>query len=137
MRDRFNTELTEQEAAAYAQWATGESKSRGRDVLMDENDYDLRGYWKNEGSKPQGGHMTDTYKKPNHPTFSNESMYNNALDDAGTPYIGGAWGNEGGMDTYTPSERMLNDTHGAQRLQQYFKQREPGVQLILPKPKGY
>jgi cell wall-associated NlpC family hydrolase len=39
-------------------------------------DYDLRGAFK-AGIKPdpESGHWPDTYKKPNHPTFSNQSKY--------------------------------------------------------------
>lgn len=40
-------------------------------------DYDLRGAWK-AGLKPgSDGHWPDTFKRPNHPTFSNESKYAN------------------------------------------------------------
>jgi hypothetical protein len=41
----------------------------------DGEDYDLRGAWK-AGLKPgDDGHWPDTFKRPNHPTFSNESKY--------------------------------------------------------------
>jgi hypothetical protein len=43
----------------------------------DGEDYDLRGAWK-AGLKPgPDGHWPDTFKRPNHPTFSNESQYAN------------------------------------------------------------
>ena len=41
-------------------------------------DYDYRGFFKKYGNlNPQAtnGHLTDEYKKPNHPTFSIESNY--------------------------------------------------------------
>lgn len=39
-------------------------------------DYDLRGAYKSGlKSDPQTQHWADTYKKPNHPTFSDESIY--------------------------------------------------------------
>ena len=39
-------------------------------------DYDLRGAFKSGLTKDiQSGHWPDTYKKPNHPTFSNQSIY--------------------------------------------------------------
>ena len=39
-------------------------------------DYDLRGAYKSGMSKdPESGHWKDRYKKPNHPTFSDESDY--------------------------------------------------------------
>ena len=49
-------------------------------------DYDLRGAYKSGGSKdPVTGHWKDTYKKPNHPTFSDQSNYakGDQLDRAG------------------------------------------------------
>lgn len=41
-------------------------------------DYDLRGYWLQNGNlNPEDarGHIGDMYKKPNHPTFSIYSKY--------------------------------------------------------------
>lgn len=39
-------------------------------------DYDLRGAFKaGLTPDPQTGHWPDTYKKPNHPTFSDRSIY--------------------------------------------------------------
>lgn len=57
-------------------------------------DYDLRGAYK-EGLKPDPvtGHWPDTYKKPNHPTFSDQSIY---AKDA--PEKAGHWDG----DTYVP-----------------------------------
>lgn len=53
---------------------------------LPDSDYDLRGYYKysNALSPPvpgEGGlHLTDLYKLPNHPTFSNESAYATGTD---------------------------------------------------------
>jgi hypothetical protein len=57
-------------------------------------DYDLRGAFK-AGAKPDPdtGHMPDTWKKPNHPTFSDQSQY--AKD---RPDLAGHWDGE----TYVP-----------------------------------
>lgn len=41
-------------------------------------DYDLRGFYKQYGNltpTATNGHLTDSYKKPNHPTFSVGSNY--------------------------------------------------------------
>lgn len=53
-------------------------------------DYDLRGAFK-AGLAPDAatGHWPDTFKKPNHPTFSNESMY-----AAQRPEMAGSWTGE-------------------------------------------
>lgn len=47
---------------------------------FDSDDYDMRAYFKEKFLQGQDesdnrGHYPDTYKLPNHPTFSNESKY--------------------------------------------------------------
>ena len=63
-------------------------------------DYDLRGAYKaGAGKDPTSGHMTDQFKKPNHPTFSDQSQYATGAnrDRAGT------WvGPEGPNQTFVP-----------------------------------
>lgn len=55
-------------------------------------DYDYRGYYNQFGNLDPtvSGHLIDKYKKPNHPTFSVESMYYNgqpyAIDWNSEPY---------------------------------------------------
>lgn len=57
-------------------------------------DYDLRGAFKaGLQPSPENGHWPDTYKKPNHPTFSDQSIY--AKD---RPDLAGSWSGE----TYVP-----------------------------------
>ena len=55
-------------------------------------------------TNPERNHLPDTYKLPNHPTFSNESIYSRG------PMIGGSWGYAHPWDTqwsntegFTPS----------------------------------
>lgn len=48
-------------------------------------DYDYRGFYKKYGNlSPQAtnGHLTDEFKLPNHPTFSNESKFYNGQGHA-------------------------------------------------------
>jgi hypothetical protein len=71
-----------------------------------------------------GKHFPDTYKKPNHPTFSDESKYH------GGKYEGGHWGFENGKDTFTPGRTNL-EQHTAKEIQDYFKEYEPNVILKL------
>lgn len=68
--------------------------------LQSEFDYDLRGlYNSNPNATPsQDLHFPDTFKLPNHPTFSNESQYYNGTQ----PGLGGYW-NE---DTYIPNPKI-------------------------------
>lgn len=87
--DDYNTDLGDDEPS-FQRW---KSKAAPNDS---GHDYDLRGAYK-AGLKPgKDGHWPDTFKKPNHPTFSNESKYApNAPDRAGS------WDG----DTYVPNKR--------------------------------
>lgn len=74
----YDTELTRDEETAYTMWMA-QQKNAGN-ILPDDwgQDYDFRGYWKEtqgQGMSTAETHFTDKYKKPNHPTFSNESIY--------------------------------------------------------------
>jgi len=66
----FDTALSPAEEAAFTGW---KQQYAPRDSGAD---YDLRGAFK-AGLVPDAatGHWPDTYKKPNHPTFSDQSMY--------------------------------------------------------------
>lgn len=66
----FDTYLGAASEQAYQSWKNGLPEQLQSDV-----DYDLRGYYKEHGPEDAAGHLTDKYKKPNHPTFSVESKY--------------------------------------------------------------
>lgn len=67
---KYDTPLSSDEAAGYAEW---KKQYAPRDS---GEDYDLQGAYKaGLTPDPETGHWPDTFKKPNHPTFSNESMY--------------------------------------------------------------
>lgn len=91
-------------------------------------DYDLRGAFK-AGVKPDGdrGHFPDTFKKPNHPTFSVESQYSKGDE------IGGQWITKDGKTVFVPSPWNLKQTP-ADKLQEYFKRVEPDAVLQMPEP---
>lgn len=75
--DRYETPLNDAEEAAYRQW---KQKYAPNDSGAD---YDLRGAYKaGLTPDPKSGHWPDTFKKPNHPTFSNESQYASGDDAA-------------------------------------------------------
>jgi hypothetical protein len=119
LTNKYNTKLSPKEELQFNVWANKEGKSG------DVYDYDLRGAWKEMQSgsmkADDRGHLGDKYKKPNHPTFSDQSVYNGK-----DGYVGGKWGKEGGKDTFTPSKtNMLKDDE----LIKYFKEREPNVKL--------
>lgn len=118
--DAFSTKLTPEEEQAFAKW-------KQENAPNDSGyDYDLRGEFKSGAKKDPTKHGPDTFKKPNHPTFSTDSRYSNAE----TP--GGVWGKDAqGRDTYTPSEWMKSDKVRMAELQDYFKRVEPNGVLIL------
>jgi len=95
------TTLSPSEEKRYQAW-----KATLPERLQYEGDYDLRGFYKKNPTfsvDTPGQHMTDEFKLPNHPTFSNESRYYNER----TKHLGGHW--EG--DVFIP-----NDTRYKQRV---------------------
>lgn len=116
--DSHNTKLTDEEEKAFQKWA----KESGREG--DVYDYDLRGAWKEmqQGSMSEDarGHLGDKYKKPNHPTFSNQSVYSTAADK------GGAWSVEDGKDVFTV---QVDSDSEAEFLEKYFSKVEPNAVL--------
>jgi len=89
-------------------------------------DYDHYAQFKDlngaDPSKDSRGHGTDKYKRPNHPTFSDQSVYSNPK----TP--GGKWSPDGA--TYTPSDWMKSDKKRMEDLKGYMQSREPKTKLI-------
>ncbi len=114
----YDTKLSPEKESEFRAWAV----KRGID--RDLEDYDLRGAWA-ANEVPDAGHGTDRYKKPNHPTFSVESIY---AKDRGA----GRW--EDGRFVAGPANLKYRDI-GA--LVDYFDKYEPGVKLdwseLVPK----
>lgn len=90
-RRKYTTALTDDEEKQFQSWYSEVAKYKNLNPNPDADgqDYDYRGYWKNEdrngilGSNPDA-HFTDRYKQPTHPTFSNESQYSNNEIPGGT-----------------------------------------------------
>lgn len=114
----YDTELSPNEMWLYNKWLQEQGNNKG----LDEQDYDLRGFFKDGNQFAANGHGTDLYKKPNHPTFSVESKYSTKENP------GGVWGEDG---TFTPSITNLL-YHSPQFMQWYFNKFEPDTKLILP-----
>lgn len=74
----FNTALTPQQEAAFQQWRGLLSPD-----LRNTQDYDLRGAYLGNAQASANGHLEDTWKKPNHITFSDGSIYANAQNPPG------------------------------------------------------
>jgi hypothetical protein len=117
----YNTPIPPERAAEYAQWRKALPRN-----LDNWHDYDLQGAFLNGSDPDPKKHMTDQFKKPNHPTFSKESQY-----DGVSGYVGGRWDNEN--KTYHPSVTNLQ-FRPQPELQQYFKDNEKEYKLKQSDP---
>jgi len=112
-QEKYNTELSEEEMDSFLLWATNwKNPVTGEKVnMMDEGAYDVRGFWKSGDWKATDsrGHGSDKWKKPNHPTFSDESVY--SKQKGGSDYDGGEWMDNGaflpGFHNMHDNERLL------------------------------
>lgn len=124
LTSKYNTPLDNKQESQFQSWQKAQSAVSKRDISKDLSDYDMRGYWQQRQSSPQSrgknGHYPDTFKKPSHPTFSDESKYSTY----GTS--GGHWV---GDKAFVPSGTNAM-YHNAMELSSYFKRNEPNVRLI-------
>lgn len=67
--DPYETALSPEDELEFAKW---KAQYAPKDSGVD---YDLRGAFKAALRPGKNGHWPDTFKKPNHPTFSDESIY--------------------------------------------------------------
>lgn len=116
-RTLFNTQLPPDQEKQYQAWAQAAGKQG------DQQDYDMRGAWAAAGGEMPlgGGHFTDKFKKPNHPTFSAESQYASPI------FPGGTWG----ANSYQPP--LGGGMMSRPELEQYFLKHEQGWALRSPK----
>lgn len=130
LKSTYDTPLSDSQQRAFNAWVTRESIQAKRNLGMDKQDYDLQGFWLDtKGAPLTEGHLTDKFKKPNHPTFSDQSIYSRGEN------VGGKWTKDSsGVDVFTPSIQMLNKTHNVEMLKKYFAENEPEAKLILPTP---
>lgn len=124
----YNTGLNQQEFNEFWNWANDRYKGHDN-VLYEMGAYDLQGAWKDiKAGKiqfdPNTGHLPDTYKKPNHITFSNESKYHNGKD-----FNGGQWEQNGNRWKFKVSPQTVQ-LYGKDYLQKYFSENEKDVDLI-------
>src|SRR5258706_2183547 len=92
--NQYETSLSPQEEVNFQSW-------KAQNAPNDSGfDYDLRGAFQ-AGVQPDAttGHWPDTFKKPNHPTFSTQSQYAKDRSD-----LAGTWDG----DTYHPAPYGLN-----------------------------
>jgi hypothetical protein len=96
-------------------------------ALQSEKDYDLRGAYKAGllDNVEEGMHLPDTFKKPNHITFSKESKY----------YEEGMWAGEW-VDDYTFKIPLNTPKAKLAKLKEYFAKYEPGARIMIDNPKA-
>lgn len=119
--DKYNTALNQNETAAYQKWlATLPEYQRNA------RDYDMQGVFKAGLGKSANGHFPDTFKKPNHPTFSTESKYSGVDGN-----MGGAWSElPQGKWAFTPAASTVKKPLWDQAaLEKYFAENEPTATL--------
>lgn len=122
--DKYNTPIPPEKQAQFDQWANTRKQATGRDPRNDRYDYDVNGFFLSGAATDPRGHGSDQFKKPNHPTFSDESQYN-GVDS----YVGGKWTDAG----YQPSVTNLQ-FRSQPGLQQYFNAVEPETKLLPAQP---
>lgn len=119
----FNTPIPANKQKQYEQW---KQKVGPNDPNFN---YDYQGAFIGGATRSgDNNHFPDTYKKPNHPTFSTESKYSGS-----SGFTGGNWQkNVDGSWTFYASPDNLK-FHTADELKRYFAAQEAGNQLVLPK----
>jgi hypothetical protein len=97
----------------------------GRSAPEPEADYDYAAAQRAGVGPDERGHMPDTYKLPNHITFSDESMYH------GDENEGGHWSQlADDRWSFTPGPANLQH-HSMQEMRDYFKRYEPDA-VFMP-----
>jgi len=125
----YNTKLTPMQERDFQAWIKKLNKKTGRNVLNDLADYDLRAHFLSGGYIADNGHGSDIGKKPNHPTFSNQSKWSTSGQK------GGEWRDpiDGiGNPQYIPSTQMMKNDRRMSELARYMKKYEPNVSLLSP-----
>lgn len=121
----YNSYIAEQDEPKYQEWLRTQ-KAKGQST--DDKDYDMRGFWLSGKAQAENGHFTDEFKKPSHPTFSNESKYSNG------EITGGQWTppDDGGAKgwSFKPSSYNLQQ-RTPEQLQKYMNESDPDVKIDL------
>ena len=108
----------------------GQSINQFEDQVYGNRDYDyaVAGILGKLANDRSGNvHGSDVGKLPNHPTFSDQSIYSS------DKHPGGVWREEDGKVSYTPSLNMVQSGN-MPGLAEYMSRFEPGVQLRAPIP---
>jgi hypothetical protein len=134
--ENYNTALTPSEETAFQAWRDSLPSD-----LQNTRDYDLRGAWKANAQAAGNGHLPDTWKKPNHITFSDGSIYASPQNPPGQ------WEQSPDQTwTYT-APPTFDRYHSADDILNYFQafengKREDGTygapnRVVLPKGRKF
>lgn len=123
--DKYNTPLTEKQMAKYREWLSKLPSNQ-----QNTYDYDMQGAFKAGLEPSKNGHFPDTFKKPNHPTFSTESKYHGVEGN-----VGGQWTElPGGKWAFMPGvSATRKPIWNPEKLKAYFASAEPDTTLVLSK----
>lgn len=126
-KNKFDSDLTEADEENFQKWG-----DRLPPNLRATADYDLRGLYKQLRGKdvggPEGTHAPDTFKKPNHVTFSDQSKYHGVDGN-----IGGHWGKDpDGKETFTATRQNIMNAGGEVPFKAYMAKVEPGIRVVMP-----
>lgn len=136
-RENFNTDLAPEDEFRFHDWLDEQSKFLKRDLMDEMDHYDLRGaYTELCDCDDDMLSWPSKFKKPNHPTFAIDSIYNGAINQlTGGTFCGGEWGHmeDDGekIITFKPSGEMLKSTHPEKWLKGYFSRNCEDVELLL------
>ena len=139
--NNYDTKLSPSEEATFTSWVS--KQYPGKKVSDVTSDYDLRGAWReiNKGNIKfdKRGHLPDTYKKPNHITFSDQSVYHSKDNPGGKwieykPEAKDLKGNASKWN-FQPSSHNIK-THGKDNILKYFSKNEPDSKVIFT-PEGF
>lgn len=120
MADQYDTQLSPEQEKAYQEKYGPE----------DSRDYDTRGFFKSGAAQAGNGHFPDTFKKPSHPTFSDESQYHGMNGNEG-----GKWDqSENGRWNFTPGK--TNIENGLDKTRAYLAANDNEVHLRDPSDPG-
>lgn len=97
--------------------------------ISEATDYNTKDAYLAGLTPDERGHLPDTFKMPNHITYSDESVYSQH-PEAPPP---GKWrqGSDGKW-VFWASPTNVQNAGGLTKLQQYFREKEPDATLIFP-----
>lgn len=133
------------DGGGFKKWRRKMSKYKGIDMKHDP-DYDYKGFFEENPEyawsmldEDPSAHFSDKYKRPSHPTFSDESIYSQQYQqEAGNPDwinfpMGGYWDKDSnGNDVFYHSYFTSSTPEKIKRTADYIRKNEPmGVRAIF------